>query len=456
MQTSTKPLKDIETVQMSPLQQRLRWVLHPTDYLIDAAKQHPVMFRSKVTGYEDALTIVYHPEAIKQILTNDYKQFSAPGDINQILTPMVGHKSLLNLDGKRHRRERKLIMPSFHGERMYHYGQKIVEITRQQLQQIPVGQSFQALELTQQITVRLILQIIFGIQGGDRYEKIIQGARHILNGMTSPIMLMMLFFPGLQKNWGAWSPWGRFLKLRQELDALIYAEIGDRRQNFDPERTDILTLMMAATDEAGGQMSDEELRDELMLLIFAGHDTTAIAMAWGLYWLHAFPHVKQKLQAELSTLGDHPDPMAVFSLPYLTAICQETLRINPVGMFSFPRRAEQDMELMGYQMPQGENILCSIYLLHQNETLYPNPRQFRPERFLERQFSPYDFMPFGGGVRRCVGEALAMYELKLSLATLSQFAEFILLEESEPKCQRRGVVLAPKGGICLQLKGINS
>lgn len=436
---------------MSSFQQKRRWITQPTEYLTEAAAQYPDMFRTAVTGYEEFLTVVYHPEAIKEILSHDSQQFSAPGDINQLLTPMLGHKSMLNLDGDRHKRERKLIMPSFHGERMFHYGEKIIEITKTQLQKIPLNQTFDAQSLSQQITVRLILQIIFGIESGDRCEQIIQATRAILDRFNSPVTAAMLYFPNLQKDWGSWSPWGSFMKLRRELDALLYAEIGDRRKNFDPEQPDILTLMMAAKDEDGNQMSDEELRDELMLLIFAGHDTTAIAMAWGMYWIHANLDVKTELQAELKSLGENPNPMDIFRLPYLSAVCNETLRINPVGMFAFPRRAMEDVEVLGYKIPKGDNILCCIYLLHQQENIYVNHREFNPDRFLENQFSAYEFMPFGGGVRRCVGSALAMYELKLCLATLISSAEFNLLEKEEPQTKRRGVVLAPKDGVKLQV-----
>ena len=451
MQTATKPLKTIPDVTKTGVTQLWNSLARPLDYLSDTASLHPDLFRTKVAGYSVPITTVYHPQAVEQIFANDTKQFSAPGDINSILVPVLGSQSLLNLDGDRHRRARKLMMPSFHGERMYHYGQKIVDITRDLTQQLPSQRPFLAQTLTQQITVRLILQIVLGIESGDRYEQIIRSASNLLNLFNSPLTVTALFIPKLQTNWGSWSPWGRFLKLQAELDRAIYAEIDDRHRSPDPSRTDILALMMSATDEDGRHLSNRELRDELMLLLLAGHDTTALAMAWGMYWLHALPDIKQNILDELAPLGDNPNPMDIFKLPYLTAVCQEILRIHPVAAFSFPRRAEEDVDLMGYRMPAGENAIVSIALLHQRPGIYPNPRQFDPDRFLQRKYSPYEFIPFGGGVRRCIGNALAMYELKLSLATLLRTADFTLIDRQEPKVKRRGVIFAPKGGIPMRV-----
>ena len=377
MQTTTKSLKAIPEVNQSGLLQKWNAIARPLDSLAETARTHPDLCRIKVAGYAEPLTLVYHPQAIEQILSNDTKQFSAPGELNSILIPVLGSQSLLGLDGDRHRRARKLMMPSFHGERMYHYGQKIVDTSRDLTQQLPRNRPFLAQTLTQQITVRLILQIVLGIESGDRYEAIIRSATNLLNHFNSPLTVTALFFPQLQVNWGSWSPWGRFLQLQADLDRAVYAEIGDRRRSPAPSRTDILALMMNATDEDGQHLTDEELRDELMLLILAGHDTSALAMAWGLYWLHALPGVKAKVLAELQQLGDNPNPMDIFKLPYLTAVCQETLRIHTVAAFSFPRRAEEDIDLMGYHMSEGEDTLISIHLLHQRQDLYPNPPTVR-------------------------------------------------------------------------------
>lgn len=171
--------------------------------------------------------------------------------------------------------------------------------------------------------------------------------------------------------------------------------------------------------------------------------TTASAMAWSLYWVHHQPEVKEKLLEELDSLGESPDPMSISQLPYLTAVCQETLRIYPVGMLTFPREVKEPAELMGYELEPGTVLVGCIYLIHHREDLYPDSKQFKPERFLEHQFSPYEFIPFGGGNRRCVGAALAMLEMKLVLATILSNNHLTLADSKPVKPQRRGVTLAP-------------
>lgn len=233
----------------------------------------------------------------------------------------------------------------------------------------------------------------------------------------------------------------------------MFAEIQERRQQHDPSRTDVLTLLLQAQDEDGEAMTDEQLRDELMTLLIAGHETTATAVAWALYWVHRTPSVQNQLLHELEALGTNPDPMAIVRLPYLTAICNEALRIYPIAMLTVPRAVKEPVELMGYQLQPGTKLYGCIYLTHRREDLYPEPEQFKPERFLERQFTPYEFYPFGGGIRRCIGEALALFEMKLVLATMISRYQMTLASNKPEIPQRRGVTLAPGTGVKLVLNG---
>ncbi len=210
---------------------------------------------------------------------------------------------------------------------------------------------------------------------------------------------------------------------------------------------------MSARDENGEKMSDIQLHDELITLLFAGHETTATALSWALYWIHKYPEICDKLRQELDSLGESPKPMSIFKLPYLTAVCNETLRIYPVATLTVPREVKEPVELMGYQLEPGTRVYGCIYLTHQREDLYPQPKQFKPERFLERQYTPYEFLPFGGGSRRCIGEALAMFEMKLVLATIISNYQLALADNQPVKPQRRGVTLAPAGGVKMVLKG---
>jgi unspecific monooxygenase len=258
----------------------------------------------------------------------------------------------------------------------------------------------------------------------------------------------MAFFPIFQTDLGPWSPWGQFIRLRQAIDELLYAEIAQRQQQADPDREDILSLLLGARDEAGNGMTVEELRDELITLLIAGHETTATAMAWALYWIHRLPPVEQALRAELESLGPNPEPMAIARLPYLNAVCSETLRIYPVAPIVTPRISKQPVTVDGHTFEPGTFLTPCIYLVHHRPDLYPEPDQFQPERFLERTFSPYEYFPFGGSNRRCIGAAFALFEMKLALAKiLSQYRLALADETVQPT--RRGVTIAPKGGVRL-------
>jgi cytochrome P450 len=243
------------------------------------------------------------------------------------------------------------------------------------------------------------------------------------------------------------------LQKEREINELLFAEIAERRHNLDGERNDVLTLLLQARDEAGEGMNDQELRDELMTILAAGHETTATALSWAFYWLHRHPEVEEKLREELESLGENFDPMAVVKLPYLNAVCSETLRIYPVAMLTFPRILKSPVKLMGYEFEPETILMGCIYLIHQRPELYPEPHLFKPERFLERQFSPYEFLPFGGGSRRCLGLALAQFEMKLVLATIVSRWQLSLVNNAPVRPIRRGVTLAPAGGVQMVVKG---
>ncbi len=235
------------------------------------------------------------------------------------------------------------------------------------------------------------------------------------------------------------------MRLRAHIDEIIYAEISDRRQHPDSSRVDILSLLMAAKDENGELMSDVELRDELLTLLTAGHETTASALTWALYWIHYLPEVKRKLIDDLASVGNL-DFSAISKLPYLNAVCQETLRIYPIAMLTFFRIANSSINILEQEFEQDTLLTPCIYLTHHRPDLYPEPNQFKPERFLARQFSPYEYIPFGGGNRRCIGLAFALYEMKLVLATVLSRYSLALAGSSTVKPVRRGVTLAPSSG----------
>ncbi|MGD1701921.1 cytochrome P450 [Dapis sp. BLCC M229] len=429
--------------------QLLQWVAEPLTFMEKCAKQYGDAFQIKLNY---PMVLISHPKAIEEIFKTNPKQFDC-GVGNQVLLPLLGDLSLALLDGTPHQRQRQLLMPPFHGERMQAYGELICNIAGQVASKWEVGQPFSMRKSTQDISLKVILQAVFGLYEGDRYHKIEQILSEALESLGSPWKSSMLFFKPLQIDLGAWSPWGRFIRQRQEVDELLYAEISERRQQLDPKRSDILTMLLLARDEEGQPMSDLELRDELMTLLFAGHETTATALAWSFYWIHRQPEIYHKLLEELEDLGDNPDPMAIMKLPYLNAVCCETLRIYPVAIIAFSRIAKLPITIMDRTYPEGTALSPCVYLTHHRKDLYPEPKKFKPERFLERQYSAYEFLPFGGSNRRCIGAAFAMFEMKLVLATILRHYNLALAQKQPVKAVRRGVTLAPAGGVKMVMKG---
>ncbi len=327
-------MKSINGSKIPPLFQKLQLVLAPLNTLESYAKKYGDIFTMITASGETVF--VSSPQTLQEILTKDNNEYEAPG--NKILQSMLGEYSMLSLSGDRHRRERKLLMPPFHGDRMRNYGELICNITKEAASNLTVGQTFIARKLMQEITMQVILQAVFGLYDSPRLSQIRSMLTDFIELTASPLRASILFFPWLQKDLGPWTPWGKYQRQQQKLNELLYTEIAARRSQLDPNRTDILTLMLLARDEEGQGMTDQEIRDELMTLLFAGHETTATALAWAVYWVHKQPQVYQKLMEELATLETDADPMTIFRLPYLTAVCQETLRIYPVVILTFPRR----------------------------------------------------------------------------------------------------------------------
>ncbi|HEY9672909.1 MAG TPA: cytochrome P450 [Waterburya sp.] len=438
--------------QTLPWLQTIQWFANPSGYMEACAQRYGDMFTLRIGPVFTPQVFISNPQAIQEIFSTNPKQLDS-GEEAGFKSALLGQQSILALAGEPHRRRRKLLMPPFHGERMRSYGQLICDITEQVTQKWVMDEPISALSSTQAISFRVILKAVFGLEDGSRYDKIQELLTAALNPKRPLLYALMILFRSLQQDLGSWSPWGQFMDKVRQIDQLIYAEIQERREQPDPSRTDILSLMMAARDESGEPMTDVELRDELLTLLFAGHETTASSLAWGLYWIHSLPHVREKLLQELESLGSSPDLSAILRLPYLNAVCQETLRIYPVAMLGLNRVVKSPIEIMGYQFEPGTILSPCIYLTHHREDLYPEPKQFKPERFLERQFTPYEYLPFGGGNRTCIGMAFAQFEMKLVLATLLS-RWHIELAESEPvEPVRKGVLLAPSKGVRIVVKG---
>ncbi len=434
--------------------QMMQWIASPLSMMENCAKRYGDVFTLSVSPKLTPIVFVSNPIALQEILTGDStKQFSAPGNLNTLFASILGNHSVISVSGVQHQRQRQLLTPPFHGERMRSYTQVINDLTEGVMGGLEINKPFSVRDITQAITLRTIIKAVFGLYERHRAQKmeVLLGA--MMTRLSSPSSVAMLYFPALQKDWGAWSPWGKYLRCQQEIDKLIYQEIQECREKPDSSRTDILSLLVSAKDEAGESMSNQELRDELLTLLIAGQETTATALAWALYWIHKLPAVREKLLDELDSLGKNPDVNTLTKLTYLNAVCCETLRIYPVAMLTFPRVVETPIKLCGWDLEPGTLLYGNIYLTHQREDLYPEPKKFNPERFLEKQFSPYEYLPFGGGVRRCIGAAFALFEMKIALVKILSEYSLTLTDNSEVKPRRRGLVTAPASPIRMVVTG---
>ncbi len=429
--------------------QLVNWIADPIAVQDKCRQKYGDIFIMRLSGL-GSMVMIGNPQAVGEIFSQDSK-FDV-GRANSLAEPLVGRNSLMLLDGDRHRRERKLLMPPFHGERLQTYAQQICQITRQVANQWQAGQTFVARTAMQQISLEVILQIVFGLSHGERYQQLKPLLTDWLDLTDSPVRSSVLFLRFLQRDWGAWSPWGRMKQRQRRVHALLQAEIEERRTQTEA-RVDVLSLMMAARDENGQAMSDAELRDELISILFAGHETTATTLAWAFYQIHQQQNVHQKLLQELDGFEANSSPLKIAQLPYLSAVCQETLRMYPVLPVIFPRITKSPIKIAGYWFDAETVLLPSNYLVHYREDLYPNARQFNPDRFLERQYSNSEYFPFGGGSRRCLGYALAQLEMKLVLATILSEYQLALAESKPIKLQRRGFTLAPAGGVRMVMTG---
>jgi unspecific monooxygenase len=444
--TETSPLT-YPGLRTPRLWQKLGYILDPAQFLDRLGQVAPDLANAPVIGSASTMLLVSHPEGLKQLFNNEAKQFSAPA--NNLLRPVVGERSIFSLEGQRHRRERKLLMPPFHGDRMRSYGDVICQLAHEQMVQQPIGQVFVMREIAQSIALDVILQTVFGLDESDRSRQIAAKIVELTACFQSKLFLAALFLPVLQRDLGVFRSWTRFSHVRNEAKALIIEEIRARRSQVDPSRTDILSLMLAARDEDGNAMDEDELHDELMTLLIAGHETTANSIAWAMYWISQHPEVRDRLVEELRTQTTQ-DPAEVARLPYLNAVCNEAMRLYPSVMMTVPRRTLEATEILGYSVPAGINLYGCIYITHRNPAIYPDPLRFHPDRFLDRQYTPYEFLPFGGGVRRCLGEALAIFELRLVIATILRDFSVVYADTQPERPVRRGVSLTPNHGVRLK------
>ena len=440
---------------MLSLIQTLQLIANPTKFLDHYAYQYGDTFTLRVLGLNSPPVVFFsHPQAIADCFTIPAEKLDFK-KATHVFKPLFGENSIVLQEGTAHNRQRQLLMPPFHGDRMKTYGDLICQITDQVTQHWTSGATISIQQVMPDITLQIILQVVFGITPGERYQKLKNMLSSLLEDVTKPWYSSLFFFPPLQKDLGNWSPWGNFIRRREKIDQLIYAEISERRLRNDNSCIDVLSLLMSARDENGQQMTDKELRDQLVSLLLLGYETTAGVLAWLFYLIHSHPEVKNKLMGELDTLGHIPKAEDINQLPYLNAICQETMRLHPIALICTPRMTKDTVKIAGDEFTLGTVLVPCIYLAHRRQETYPEPNKFIPERFIERKFSGNEFLPFGGGYRGCIGRAFSIYEMKLVLATILLKFKLNLVDRDPVRPIRRGITIVPSGDVSMLIVQAN-
>ena len=426
-----------------PALQLFSFLYEPLAFLRSARSTHGEVMTIRLPGVPP-LVQVSRPEHVESIFKGRARELHA-GEANQILEPFLGSYSVLVLDDEPHLEQRRLLLPPFRGERMKAYGETMRDATVRAFADVSDGEVTITQNVTQQITLEVILRTVFGIEARaeDELVELLVGT---LRALDDPSSLITTF----QRDLGPFSPWGRFLRRRARVRELL-EDVIRRRRNEDVEgREDVLSLLLQATHADGDPMSDVEIRDELMTMLVAGHETTATALSWALYRIALHGDVRRRLLAEIDEAFPDGtiDPDRIGELEYLAAVAKETLRVHPV-IPGVGRVLKSPREVAGWQLPEGCVVGCSILMAHFDPDVWPEPKRFDPERFLGKRISPYRYFPFGGGIRRCIGEAFALHEMRVVLATLLAERQPRLVRGHRYATKRRNLTLSPTGGMPL-------
>jgi cytochrome P450 len=410
--------------------QTAHWLVRPWTMMEQLHRRHGDMFTVQIAN-EGTWVFLAHPDAVKQVFTGDPLLLHA-GEANRILLPLLGHHSVLLLDDAAHMRQRKLMLPPFHGERMRRYQDVMAEAAREEIERWPLGEPHAVRDATQRITLEVITRTVFGVQDEERRGRLMAILGHVLEWGGDPKRMAMLAVLGPRNAASS----RMFRRVREPADALIYQEIRERRGAPDlRERDDVLSMLLQARHDDGSSMSDEELRDELMTLLVAGHETTASSLAWAVERLVRHPEALARLREETDAGGTD----------YADAVCKETLRLRPI-LSLVVRRLKEPMEIGGHPLPAGITVAPCIYLVHRRPDVYADPLAFRPERFLEAGAGTYTWFPFGGGVRRCLGASFALFEMRIVLRELVARLDLRAADPRPERFVRRAITNAPRRG----------
>jgi cytochrome P450 len=416
------------------LVQSIRFWRRPLESLLAWHERYGDVFTVRFVIFGTGVYVA-DPEAIRQMFTGDQSDLHA-GEANAPLAPVLGDHSVLVLDGPEHLRQRKLLLPPFQGSAVKGFRTVIREVAEAEVDGWRVGSRFPIRERMRALTFEVICRAVFGVADRRRVDRLREALLAVADTAWA-----LYFPPALRRDLGRFSPWGLLQRRLARADALIYDEIARRRGEPDlEERTDVLSLLLRARDEDGEPMSDIELRDELMTMLAAGHETTATGLAFAFDLLLHHPRVLERLRAELDN-GD---------TEYLDAVATETLRLRPV-IDAAERTLKAPRAIGGWELPPGLKVYPAIGLVHRREDLYQQPNEFRPERFLEGRAESYRWLPFGGGIRRCIGAALAQAEMSEVLRVVLSRAELRAVRPAMDPVVLRGITMVPRRGVPVEV-----
>jgi cytochrome P450 family 135 len=415
----------------NPLMQTLRWVLRPLAFMNECREQLGDSFSVRFIGFERPMVLISDPAAIKALYTESAN--GLPPGRNIVLEPILGSQSLLLQEGAEHLARRRLMLPPFHGERMRSYESVLDEIVGEEVDSWRLDEEFPIHSRMQAITLEAILRVVFGVADGPRLERLRGMLATVLTETASPRAQLIAL---ASRRFRGGNAFARFEGQLREVDELLYAEIAEHRAKPDLEnRDDILSMLMLAEFEDGGTMSDKELRDQLMTLLLAGHETTATALAWAFDLLLRHPEPLRRLRDSLAAGEDD----------YLRATISESLRLRPVLPLA-GRRLAKELAVDGLTLPAGTDVTPAIWLTHTRADLYPDPFAFQPERFLGEGPESYAWIPFGGGIRRCIGASFAEFEMRIVLREVLTRCDLHKASPLPEKTGRRNITLSPKDG----------
>jgi cytochrome P450 len=379
--------------------------------------------------------ILSDPDEIKEVFRAP-PEVLHPGEGARVLEPLVGKNSVILLDEAPHMEQRKLVLPAFHGEKMARLGGLMTEVAEREVESWPRGEGIPLQPRMQRLTLEIILRAVFGLDPGERLDALRERLGEMLAFGDRPISLVPPDPDGrLARILEKVGPFAEFARLQQETDELLF-ELIDERRSGNGARDDVLAMLLEARHEDGSPMSAQELRDELMTLLVAGHETTASSLAWAFERLARLPRVLSRLVEELDSNGD----------AYLMATIQETLRRRPVLPNVEPRLVKAPIEVGGWRYPAGVCLVPNAYLVHHDPEIYPDPYEFRPERFLEESPGTYTWIPFGGGRRRCIGASFALLEMQIVIRAVLTRCELERVDGSFEVARRRNITVRPAGG----------